>query len=455
MITSPLRTLERLTDEATHAADLANRRPPLLAGLGLGLIALIGGIVTLILMSFGGAFGTYATVTADLPAAGSAVSLNSPVEYRDVTVGKVATSAKAAPGGLVTVVLHLQPSRLKSIPSNVTATIAPISVFGNQYVVLLPPKQLSGQTLQDGQKIPAVTQGGTANLQTTLADLDYLLKNVHPAQLYSALYALSSSLQGQGKSLGTTFVRFNSYLHNMLPLWPKAVTDFNLLVPVANQVAASTPDILNTLRNFSSSSGVITQGQASLQQLLAGGTTFANSTTTLLTNIQQPYAQLTAASGPFLNSLSQTPTTISQILQGLDGWAKTWVAAEAQGPYLTLSASVNVSNVADLALAALGGPNVAQLLGDALGQNLVNPPTYTAADCPRYGTLAGRNCPGFTAAVTTALHTLGQVSVLPEPQQQNAVATVAAGLNGGVPPSSPSVATLMLEPILTNVAAQP
>jgi phospholipid/cholesterol/gamma-HCH transport system substrate-binding protein len=459
MITNPLRTaertLERLTDEATHAADLAQRRPPVLAGLGVALIALVGGIVTLILMSFGGAFSSDVSVTADLPAAGSAVSLNSAVEYRDVTVGKVATSAKTAPNGLVTVVLHINPSKLGDIPADVTATIAPISVFGNQYVVLIPPRQLSGQTLKAGQTIPAVTQGTTSNLQTTLADLDYLLKEVHPAQLYSALYALSYSLQGQGQHLGHTFVQFNSYLHNMLPLWPKSVTDFKLLAPVANQVAASTPDILTTIRNFSSSSGVITQGQAALEQLLAGGTTFANLTADLLTNIQQPYAQLTSASGPFLNSLSQTPTTISQILTGLDGWAKTWVAAEAQGPYLTLSASVSVHNVADLAYAALGAPNVAGLLGQALGTNLINPPTYTAADCPRYGTLAGSNCPGFTAAATTALHSMSQVSILPEPQQQEAVARVAAGLNGNVPPSSPSVATLMLEPILTSVAARP
>jgi virulence factor Mce-like protein len=339
-----------------------------------------------------------------------------------------------------------------SIPANVTATVAPISIFGNQYVVLEPPAQLSGASLRAGQTIPALTQGPTSNLQTTLADLDHLLIEIHPAQLYAALYALSSSLQGQGKSLGNTLVDFNTYLQNMLPLWPKTVADFNLLNPVANQVAASTPDILGTLRNLSSSSGVITQDQAALGELLSGGTTFADLTTTLLTNVQTPYAQLVAAAGPFLHSVSQTPTTISQILQGLDAWARTWVAAETQGPYLTLAASVNVNNVADLALAALGGPNAAQLLGDALGTNLVNPPTYTAADCPRYGTLSGPNCPEVTVAAASTQRNLNQVAILQEPEQQNAVARVAAGLNGGINPPSPAVATLMLEPILTHMA---
>jgi phospholipid/cholesterol/gamma-HCH transport system substrate-binding protein len=319
-------------------------------------------------------------------------------------------------------------------------------------VVLIPPARPAAGTRRAGQTIQALTQGQTSNLQTTLADLDYLLKKIHPAQLDAALYAFSSALQGQGRSLGSTLVQLNTYLHNMLPLWPTTVADFNLLVPVANGVAVSAPDILETIRNFSSSSGVITEDHAALDQLLAGGTTFANLSTTLLVDIQQPYAQMVAAASPFLNSLSQTPTTISQILQGLDSWARTWVAAEANGPYLTITAPVTVNNVADLALAALGGPNVAQLLGDALGTNLVNPTTYTSANCPRYGALLGSNCPGFSASVTRAERSLNQVAVLPEPAQQEAVSSIVAGLDGGSRPASPDIATLMLAPVLHSMA---
>jgi hypothetical protein len=201
-----------------------------------------------------------------------------------------------------------------------------------------------------------------------------------------------------------------------------------------------------------------------LSQLLAGGTTFANMTTVLLTDIQQPYAQLTAASGPFLNSLSQTPTTIARILAGLNSWAETWVKAENGHPYLTLSATAKVNNVSDFAAASLGESNVAQLLNDALGPaangtNLVNPPTYGPACRPTssYGTVG--SCPQLSNAITAAALRAGsqvsgnQVAILAEPQQQEAVAKVAAGLNGNVPPSSPSVSTLILEPVLASVAS--
>jgi phospholipid/cholesterol/gamma-HCH transport system substrate-binding protein len=442
------RTVERWTDELTHWAHLASRRPRALSALGVTLLALIAAVVTVILMSFGGAFGTYATIHAQLPEAGASVALNSPVEYRDVTVGKVATTPVATPGGLVQVVLHIKPSALPSLPANVTATVAPISIFGNQYVVLLPPTGASTGAMRSGQTVAAVNQGPTSSVQTTLSNLDYLLSQLHPAQLFTALSALADSLQGQGASLGKTLVDFNGYLGHMLPLWPKVVADLQLLVPVSNQLTASTPDIVGALSNFSTTSQTITTDQAAVNQLLSGGTTFAFSSASLFADIQQPYAQLVASAGPFLQDLSQTPSTIEQILHGLDGWARTWVAAEANGPYLTLSANVTVHNVADLALAALGGPNVAGLLSQALGSSYVNPPTYTAADCPRYGPLVGQGCGGTTVASLAGVHS---VAIPAEPAQQQAAATIAAGLAGGQSPKSSSVASLLLTPVLTHI----
>jgi phospholipid/cholesterol/gamma-HCH transport system substrate-binding protein len=452
-----VRTLQRWTYEVTHWLQLADRRPPLLAGLGVTFIALSALVVALILMSFSGDFSTYDTVTAQLPAQGSAVALGSPVEYRDVTVGKVVTNATSGPGGTTSVVLHIKPSRLHDIPGNVVATVAPISIFGNEYVVLVPPSSPRG-LLADGQTVRAVTQGPTANVQVTLAQLDRLLVQIHPAQLFSSLSALAGALQGQGRSIGVTLVRFNSYLQTMNPLWPQAVADFKLLTPVADNVAGATPDLLATLANVTVTATTVNSQAAAIDQLFVDGTQFSGLTTSLLTNIESPYDVLAAASGPFLQSLSQTPSTIAQILQGLDSWARTWVAAEADGPYLTLDASpIQVHNAADLALGVLGGPNVAGLYSGALGPQFVNPPTYTAADCPRYGSLAGPNCGGDQAARATAekrlLAALGPVSILPAGAEKQATATIAAGLDGGAPPPSADVATLLLSPVLSHMVA--
>jgi phospholipid/cholesterol/gamma-HCH transport system substrate-binding protein len=453
-----VRTLQRWTYEVTHWLQLADRKPPLLAGLGVTFLALSALVVALILMSFSGDFSTYDTVTAQLPAEGSAVALDSPVEYRDVTVGKVVTNATGGPGGTTSVVLHIEPARLHDIPANVAATVAPLSIFGNQYVVLVPPSAPRG-LLANGQTVRALTQGPTANVQVTLAELDRLLVQIHPAELFSSLSALADALQGEGQSIGVTLVRFNSYLKTMDPLWPQTISDFKLLVPVAGNVAAATPDLVATLANLTVTGTTVSSQAAAIDQLFVDGTQFSGLTTGLLTNIESPYDALAAASGPFLQSLSQTPTTIAQILQGLDAWARTWVAAEANGPYLSLTASpLQVHNAADLALGVLGGANVASLYSGALGPQYVNPPTYTAADCPRYGSLAGPNCGGLQAARTAAdnrlIAALGPVSILPAPAEKRATATIATGLAGGTPPPSADVATLLLSPVLSDLVVK-
>ena len=78
---------------------------------------------------------------AQLPASSTAVALGAPVEYRNVTVGSVASQGKSVPGGLVVVTLHLQPSMLQTIPAQVRATETPVSFFGDPYIELVPPSQ--------------------------------------------------------------------------------------------------------------------------------------------------------------------------------------------------------------------------------------------------------------------------------------------------------------------------
>ena len=165
----------------------------------------------------------------------------------------------------------------------------------------------------------------------------------------------------------------------MLPLWPTVVSNLNTLVPVANQFAASTPDILQILANQTTTAGTINDQASGVRQALGGGEVLAGQTASLLTAIQQPFDVLSADSGPFLTAISQNPREISQLLSGLDAWANAWTAAESSGPYLELTQTEVVANPADLGLAVLGGPQAAAYLSAGLGPGYVNPPTYTSA----------------------------------------------------------------------------
>lgn len=403
--------------------------------LGLALLVLLAGAVTAILESFGGAFSSYVVVHAELPASAAALGLGAPVEYRNVTVGTVASQGRSAPGGLVLLTLHLDPSLVASIPPGVRATETPVSFFGDPYLVLVPPPSGAGaggaSGLRAGAVVPPLTSGPTASLQSTLGDLDTLLTGLHPAELDAALTALAGALQGQGASLGQNLDRANAYLVRMLPLWPTVVSDLRTLVPVSGQLAASAQDILAILANQTVTASTIDGRASQVRQAIGGGGALASEAAQLLAEIREPYSVLAADAGAFLQAASSPPAEIPRLLAGLDAWARTWTAAESSGPYLDLTTDVVVANPADLGLAVLGGPDVVRDLSAGLGSGFVNPATYTG--------------PATIAAAAGAT-----APVLSEPAQTAAVSSVVAGMTGRAP-ASPAVATLLLSPLLTRL----
>jgi len=414
-----------------------------LIAFGGVLVALLTAVVALVFESFGGAFSSYAVAQAQLPLTSTAVALSAPVEYRNVTVGTVASQGRSVPGGLVLVTLHLDRSLLHEIPAGVRATETPVSFFGDAYIVLVAPTHPGTASLRSGATIPALQSGQTASLQATLGDLDTLLVKLHPAELDAALTALAGSLQGNGTSLGHNLVRANTYFQQMLPLWPTVVSNLNTLVPVANQFASSTPDILQILANQTTTATTVDDQAAEVRQSIGGGESLTGQAAQLLTAIRQPYAILAADSGPFLKAVSQNPEEISRLLQGLDDWAKAWTAAESSGPYLNLTKNEVVANPADLGLAVLGGPQAASYLEAGLGAGTVNPPTYSSAGAiPSTTTAADRSA--HTAAVPTVS------PVMAEPAQGQAVARIVGALSGS-PPTSRAVSTLLLSPLLEGL----
>jgi phospholipid/cholesterol/gamma-HCH transport system substrate-binding protein len=410
-------------------------------------IALAAGV--LVFASFGGEFSNFVAVTAALPASSTAVALNSPVEYKNVQVGTVVSQGTSIPGGLISITLHIEPSMVHSIPANVRVTVAPVSFFGNEYVVLVPPAHPDKTTLRAHQQIEPLVTGQTASLQALLSNLDHLLIELHPGQLDAALTALSSALVGQGTSLGKNLVAGNKYLEAMLPLWPKVVADLEATEPVANSFAEATPNLLQILSNQTITSKTITDSASNVRNAISGGETIASDANKLFDAIQSPFAVLTADSVPFLQDLSQNPDEIAELLTGLDKFANAFMAAEANGPYLSVTANINVINPADLGVAVLGGSSstLIKAISAGLGPSYVNPPLYTAADCPHFGSLS--DCDGVATGGSTNLDS----AVLPAAAETEAVSQIYQSVSGRAPANS-SVSSLLLSPVLEGLVAR-
>ncbi len=401
----------------------------------------MAGVAALIFESFGGAFSSYDVLHSQLPASSTAVALGAPVEYRNVTVGSVASQGQSESGGIVVVTLHMTPSMLSSIPSGVRATETPVSFFGDAYIVLQPPSRSGTSTLRGGATIPPVQTGQAASLQSTLGDLDSLLIELHPADLDSALTALAGAIQGEGTGLGQNLDKANTYFTQMQRLWPQVLSDLKALVPVSTALQASTSNILTIIANQTTTASTIDSQSPDVREAISGGSDVASQAAKLLAAMQQPYAILAADSGPFLNDVSQSPTEISRLLSGLQAWAQAWTAAEGSGPYLKLTTNVVVANPADLGLAALGGPEAVQYLTAGLGSSYVNPPTYTSA-----GTIPGNDS---AAAMAKAL-AASSAPMMSGPAESTAAAEILAAIRGRRG-GSPAEATLLLGPVLTSM----
>jgi len=435
---------------AHPGAQRSRRKTPRYAWWGALAVAIALAAGVLVFVSFGGEFGNFVEVTAELPASSTAVALNSPVEYRNVQVGTVVTQGTSVPGGLVSITLHIEPSMAHSIPANVRATVDPVSFFGNEYVVLVPPAHPDTTTLRARQQIKPLVTGQTASLQALLSDLDHLLIELHPGQLDAALTALSTALVGQGTSLGKNLVAGNRYLEGMLPLWPKVVADFEAFVPVANSLAAASPNLLQILSNQTITSRTIDNSASSVRNAISGGATLTEDGYKLFAAIQSPLKTLTADSAPFLQDLSRNPYEIPELLSGLDKFANAFLAAEANGPYLSVTATIKVINPADLGIAILGGSpsTLIHAISAGLGTEYVNPPLYTAADCPHFGSLS--NCGGVTTGGDAARLAS---DVLPATAETEAVAQIYQSV-AGRPPANAAVSSLLLSPVLERLVTK-
>ena len=426
--------------------------------IGLALLVVIVAAGYGIIAAFTGRFSTYDVVYADVPASGTGISSGSVVIFRDITVGSVGGIGRELPNGMLRVELHMKPDDLGSIPSGVRADVEIATVFGTQGINLVPKAGAPLGHLQAGATITSIGLSKTTTLQGDATDLDNLLKALHPAALDETLTAIATALKDQGPQLGTTIQQVALYLDQMLPEVPDIVNDVGQLGPVANSLSKATPPILSTVANGSVLAATITSASSQLHQLLAQGTPTANDITSLLQASGSAFEDLVANSAILLGDVASNPDFVAEVLNGFDKWSKAFAAAEAHGPYLSFAGDILIQGSAQTVAAALGVPGSDQLIEQGLGPEYFNPATYTAADCPRYQGESGPNC----AQAAASAHSSGSAGsagatngVMTTAATQAASVKIATGLSGGSPPPSAAVATLLLQPVLLQLAKLP
>lgn len=417
------------------------------AAIGIAFIVLLAGAGVTAIETFSGAFSSYDVVTVALPASANAVAVGNPVDYRDIQVGTIADVTSSSTGGAVRVVLHMDPSLMRDIPIDVHAAAIPLSVFGTQFIDLqAPAAALTGSAhLRPGQFIPSSASSGSSSLQATVANVDDILSSLHPADLSAAFDALATALAGQGPSLGRTIASSATYLSQLLPALPQVETDLGLLGQAGNALGSVVPSLLQATGHLSTTANTITADQSSLSALLTNGQSLATTANGLIGAIATPYTQIAQDLTPLLQDISQNPHELSQVLAGFTSAAVGFTQAASHGPFLQFSGSLQICNDTAMVLAGLGGPTAPYEFEQAVCPQNFNPPPYTAAQCPRYGTWAGNSC-----AAGAQGRTLAQT-----PAATAGVTQMADALAGGHTRGASAVGALLLDPLVAALGAAP
>jgi phospholipid/cholesterol/gamma-HCH transport system substrate-binding protein len=330
----------------------AEHRRLLVAGVAFMLVAAL--LVAFSIAIYQKVFTPVTMVTVKADRAGLQLPKYGDVRVHGVLVGQVRSVSQD--GSQAVIKLGLEPAAAKKIPDNVSVEIRPTTLFGQKYVSLVDPAEPSGRSLHDGSVIPASRVTTNVELQQVLATLFPLLRSIRPGDLNSTLYALATALQGRGEKLGRTIDQLDSYLTAMNVQLPSLRKDLQLLADVSNTYGLAAPDLVDVLKNATTTAHTLTSKQQELRAFLTSMTTLSQVSTRVLTTNEQGIIRESELAAPLAGLLDTYSPEFTCLLQGLDRYT---------------------GRLAEI----FKGGRVRQ----SMSFDAVQRPAYTEADRPEYG----------------------------------------------------------------------
>jgi phospholipid/cholesterol/gamma-HCH transport system substrate-binding protein len=283
--------------------------------VGLGLIVILAGLVTLSIAAFNKAFTPVTMVTLYTDSSGNEMNLNANVTVNGVIVGSVRSIS--ADGSGAELGLALDPASAAKLPANVTAILSSTTLFGERQVQLVMPKTPADQTLADVRVISQDRSADALEVEKVLGDLEPMLTAVQPEKLAVSLTAIAQALQGRGTQLGQTLVQLNAYLKQFDPYLPALDQDIRMLAQVSQTYSQAAPGILSALHDFSITSQTVATESGNLSSLYATVTAASQNLHSFVRSNQGSLIHLSLDSRATLQTLARYSSEFPCVLQGL------------------------------------------------------------------------------------------------------------------------------------------
>jgi phospholipid/cholesterol/gamma-HCH transport system substrate-binding protein len=284
---------------------------------GIAFVVVLALLVALSIAIYNKKFTSSTTLTVKAERAGLQLARFGDVRMHGALVGHVKKIDSDGKQAVITV--SLRPKAAKVIPEDISVRILPTTLFGQNYLELVPPDGgTSASPVKDGTVIPANRVTTNTDLQTILANLYPLLRSVRPADLNATLYAIAHGLQGKGDQLGDTMVALDDYLERMNVELPTLRTDLRLLSQVSRTYELAAPDLIRLLRNATVTSRTITQKKGDLHRALGSLTGLARITRVTLSENEKGLVAQVRSGRPLLRLLDTYSPEVPCLLIGLD-----------------------------------------------------------------------------------------------------------------------------------------
>lgn len=306
----------------------------------------VAAVAALALMAYG-VYGAYTRAWSDdvriqLAADRSGLLLEpgADVALSNVSVGRVTKVEATSEGAAIE--LALDPDAAELVDPGAPVRIASPTLLGPKYVDLTPAAVGGGLT--DGDRIAADDVQVEAN--AAFEHLVSVLNGVQPAQLNSALGAVSTTLDQRGDELGSYLEQANAYFARFNRSLPALERDLDAAADVSRIYADLAPELLAVLDATSVTARTLVAKSEALDALLVSLRQTSNTTRSFLADNRVGLRRAMELLLPTTTTLSRYAPMFPCLFQSLNDYRKS-VEPASGGVYPGLWVHLSVLPGAD------------------------------------------------------------------------------------------------------------
>lgn len=286
---------------------------------GVAFLTVIALLIGFSIAVYNKTFQSVTKVTIEADRAGLQLAKFGDVRVNGALVGQVRSVGQDGDKAVIDVAL--EPEEAEQIPDNVTVEILPTTLFGQKFISFVLPDDPSGTPLTDGAVIPPDRVDTNVELSRILANLFPLLRAVRPADLNATLNALATALGGRGEQLGETMDQLDGYLGEIDDHLPTLRQDLIKLADVADTYDLAAPDLLDVLRDVTTTSQTIVDNKEQLGVFFSDLQGLADTSTDVLATNETNLIRLGEVTEPVLRLLAVYSPEFPCLIKGAARYA--------------------------------------------------------------------------------------------------------------------------------------